>query len=94
VRPDLLIVEQPTQGLDIGATAAVIERVRELARDGTAVVWISSNLDELLGECDRIAVLYGGAVAGELRPGPEAVEEAGRLMLGMDHDEEGAARRG
>jgi simple sugar transport system ATP-binding protein len=94
VRPDLLIVEQPTQGLDIGATAAVIERVRELAREGTAVVWISSNLDELLGECDRIAVLYGGAVAGELRPGPEAVEEAGRLMLGMDHDEEGAARRG
>jgi general nucleoside transport system ATP-binding protein len=86
VRPDLLVVEQPTQGLDIGATAAVVQRIRELAENGTAVVWISSNLDELLGECDRIAVLYKGAVAGELRPGPGAVSVAGRLMLGMTQE--------
>jgi simple sugar transport system ATP-binding protein len=91
-RPDLLIVEQPTQGLDIGATAAVIERVRNLAAVGCAVVWISSNLDELLGECHRIVVLYGGAIAGELTPGPGAVELAGRMMLGTDHEQEGGHR--
>ncbi len=80
--PALLVIEQPTQGLDIGATAAVIARVRELAAKGAGVVWISSNLDELLGECDRILVLYRGKVAGEVSPGPDAVSQAGRLMLG------------
>lgn len=87
--PSLLVIEQPTQGLDIGATAAVIARVRELASEGAGVVWISSNLDELIGECDRILVLYQGTVAGEVIPSPDAVAEAGRLMLGSENEGRG-----
>lgn len=62
VAPRILIVDEPTQGIDIGAKAEIHRLLRELADGGVAVLMISSDLPELLGMSDRIAVMAGGRV--------------------------------
>ncbi|WP_024875878.1 sugar ABC transporter ATP-binding protein [Saccharomonospora piscinae] len=74
VRPGVLIVDEPTRGIDVGAKQAVYELLRGLARDGVAILMISSELPELIGMSDRVLVMHDGRVAGELPPGP--TEEA------------------
>ncbi|MCR1784018.1 sugar ABC transporter ATP-binding protein [Nocardioides carbamazepini] len=74
-RPDILVLDEPTRGIDIGAKAEIYALVRELAASGVAVLVASSELIELLGLADRIYVMRGGAVAGEL-DADEATEEA------------------
>src|SRR5262249_13028407 len=59
-RPAVLILDEPTQGVDIGAKAEIHRLMSELARDGLAIVMISSELPEILGMSDRIAVMHGG----------------------------------
>jgi simple sugar transport system ATP-binding protein len=86
---DILVIEQPTQGLDVAAAAAVIRQVQELADGGAAVVWISSNLDELIQEADRLVILYQGRIAGEASAHPDAAYDAGRLMVGLEPKEGG-----
>ena len=78
VRPQLLVAEQPTRGLDMNAMNAVHDRLRAAARAGTAVVIHSSDLDEMLVLADRVLVVHAGAVR-EVRPDREAV---GREMVG------------
>ncbi|MFE2726156.1 sugar ABC transporter ATP-binding protein [Kitasatospora sp. NPDC059327] len=74
VRPRVLIVDEPTRGIDVGAKQAVYRLLRDLASDGMAILMISSELPELIGMSDRILVMHEGAVAGELAAG--ASEEA------------------
>jgi len=74
VHPPILIVDEPTRGIDIGAKMEVHQLLRELAREGTAVVLISSELPEILAVADRILVMREGRKAGELTP-EEATEE-------------------
>ncbi|MBI1842418.1 MAG: sugar ABC transporter ATP-binding protein [Verrucomicrobia bacterium] len=71
-RPRLLILDEPTQGVDIGAKAEIHKIVRRLARDGLAVLMISSDLPEVLGMSDRIAVMRNGRIAGILPGGTDA----------------------
>jgi ABC-type uncharacterized transport system ATPase subunit len=59
-RPDVLVVAQPTWGVDAGAAAAIHQALLRLARDGTAILIISQDLDELMAICDRIAVIADG----------------------------------
>jgi monosaccharide-transporting ATPase len=66
LNPRLLLLDEPTRGIDVGAKAEVQALVDELARDGLAVVLISSDLEELVEGADRIVVLRAGAVVGEL----------------------------
>jgi L-arabinose transport system ATP-binding protein len=73
--PKVLIVDEPTRGVDVGAKAEVHALLRGLARGGTAVVVISSDLPEVLALADRIVVMRAGAVTGELTRA-EATEEA------------------
>ena len=70
----ILIVDEPTQGVDVGAKAEIHRLLRELARQGVAVVVISSDLPEVLSISDRIIVMRGGAIVGEL-PASAATEE-------------------
>ncbi|MDX2168416.1 MAG: sugar ABC transporter ATP-binding protein [Deltaproteobacteria bacterium] len=63
--PRLLLLDEPTAGVDVGAKADIHAQIRALADDGTAVLLASSDLPELLGLCDRILALYGGRVAAE-----------------------------
>jgi general nucleoside transport system ATP-binding protein len=78
----LLIVAQPTRGLDVGSMEFVHRRIVAERDRGTAVVLVSTELDEVLGLADRIAVMYHGRIAGEVPPGTPA-EEIGLLMAGQ-----------
>jgi ABC-type sugar transport system ATPase subunit len=73
--PKVLILDEPTRGIDIGTKEEIYQLLRDLAGQGLAVVVISSELIEVLGLADRILVLAEGRVAGEL-PGQRATEEA------------------
>ncbi|GHJ47687.1 sugar ABC transporter ATP-binding protein [Catellatospora sp. TT07R-123] len=75
LHPRLLLLDEPTRGIDVGAKAEVQALVDELARDGLAVVLISSDLEELVEGADRVVVLRAGAVTGELTG--DEVSEAG-----------------
>ncbi|MFG3530946.1 sugar ABC transporter ATP-binding protein [Streptomyces sp. NPDC047917] len=89
-RPRILLFDEPTRGVDVGAKAAIHTLVRELAREGLAVLIISSELPELIGMSDRILVMSEGSLAGELPAG--ATEEAVmRVATGGAGATEGAA---
>jgi rhamnose transport system ATP-binding protein len=64
-KPRLLIVDEPTRGIDVGTKAEVHRLLSELAEQGVAVLMISSELPEVLGMADRIVVLFEGRVTGE-----------------------------
>lgn len=65
-RPDVLIVDEPTHGIDIGAKYEIYEILKSLAAEGKSILMISSDLPELIGLCDRIVVIKGGRLAGEV----------------------------
>src|SRR3954470_10321273 len=82
----VLIVAQPTRGLDVGSMEFVHRRIIQERDQGAAVVLVSTELDEVLGLADRIAVMFHGRIAGEVPPGTRA-EEIGLLMAGHTDDE-------
>ena len=73
--PSVLILDEPTQGIDIGAKAEIHRLTDDLAARGLAILLISSELPEILGMSDRVVVMRGGAIEGELGRG-EATQEA------------------
>jgi len=77
----LLVVAQPTRGVDVGSQEFVHRRIIEERDNGAAVVLISSELDEVLALADRIAVMYRGRIIGEVPAGTPAAE-IGLLMAG------------
>ena len=80
--PKVVIVPQPTRGLDVGATEYVRQQLLEQRNRGAAVLLISEDLDEILALSDRIAVIYEGEIVG-LLPATEATpERLGLLMSG------------
>lgn len=78
--PKAMIAMQPTQGLDVGAVEVVHKLLLDQRKAGVAILLISEELDELLSLSDRIAVIYEGAIVGEVNDGN--VEAIGRLMTG------------
>ena len=80
--PLVLVVAQPTRGLDVGAIETVHSYLRAEAAKGVAIVLLSEDLDEIRALADRILVMYEGAMAGELRAGAASIEEIGLLMAG------------
>ena len=80
--PLALVVAQPTRGLDVGASAYVHARLREARHRGRGVLVVSEDLDELLALADRIVVLVGGRLAGELLAAEATPERLGLLMTG------------
>ncbi len=73
-KPRVLILDEPTQGIDVGAKSEIHRLMGELVKEGLAIILISSEMPELLGLADRIAVLRGGRIAGIL-PASEATRE-------------------
>ncbi|RYH10401.1 multiple monosaccharide ABC transporter ATP-binding protein [Tropicimonas sp. IMCC6043] len=78
--PDVLILDEPTRGIDVNAKFEIYSIINELAAQGKAIVFISSEMPELLGMCDRIYVMNEGRIAGEL-PGSEATQEKIMRMI-------------
>ena len=77
----MLVVAQPTRGLDVGSMEFVHRRIVEERDNGAAVILVSTELDEVLGLADRIGVMYRGRIIGEL-PGGASADEIGLLMAG------------
>ncbi|WP_038040124.1 ABC transporter ATP-binding protein [Thermorudis peleae] len=82
-RPRLLIACLPTHGLDIGAAEFVHRKLREAQQDGTAILLISEDLDEILALSDRIAAMYEGTFTGVLPAADATREHIGELMAGL-----------
>jgi general nucleoside transport system ATP-binding protein len=80
--PRLLIAMQPTRGLDVGAIDYVHSRLIEARNRGTAVLLVSTELDEVMAVSDRIAVLREGQIVGTLTRAEATMDAVGRLMLG------------
>jgi len=76
--PSLLLLDEPTRGVDVGAKAEIYRRLRGLAQAGLGVLVASSELTELIGLCDRVIVMHEGRTIHEFGPGPS--EEAVRRM--------------
>ncbi len=87
IRPKVILLDEPTRGVDVGAKAEIYTLIRQLAEDGTAILVISSELPELLQISDRIAVIAHGKVAG-IVPAAEATEES---LLDLAFSEDAAA---
>jgi putative multiple sugar transport system ATP-binding protein len=72
--PDVLFLDEPTRGIDVGAKYEIYSIINELVEEGKSIIMISSELPEILGMCDRIYVMNEGRIVGEL-PGQEASQE-------------------
>ncbi|MDP1732479.1 MAG: ABC transporter ATP-binding protein [Devosia sp.] len=82
-KPTVLVVNQPTWGVDAGAAAAIHQALVDLAASGSAIVVISQDLDELLSLCDTLAVINEGRLSARMNVGEVSVEEIGLLMGGV-----------
>ena len=64
--PDVIIFDEPTKGIDVGAKSEIYKMIADLAEQGKAIIFISSEMPEILGMCDRIIVLHEGRVSGQV----------------------------
>ena len=87
--PDILILDEPTRGIDVGAKYEIYTIINQLASEGKAIIMISSELPEVLGVCDRIYVMREGKIVGEM-PAAEASQEI--VMKHIMFDQEAIAQ--
>ena len=73
--PEVLLLDEPTRGIDVGAKYEIYQLILDLANKGKTVLMVSSEMPELLGVCDRIIVMSGGRVAGEVDASNTTQEE-------------------
>ena len=84
--PKLLLIGQPTRGVDIGAIEFIHKRIIALRDAGKAVLLVSTELDEVLALSDRVLVMCGGKITGERRPEDTNEQDMGLLMAGVSAD--------
>jgi len=88
--PDILLMDEPTRGIDIQAKEQIFRLVRDLAGRGIGVLFISSEIDEVLDVADRILLMNQGQITGEVKPEDLDVEGLMTLVMEeMDHDHDG-----
>ena len=79
--PDILILDEPTRGIDVGAKYEIYTIINQLASEGKSIIFISSELPEILGMCDRIYVMNEGRIVGELNRGDASQESIMRCIM-------------
>ena len=82
---DILILDEPTRGIDVGAKYEIYQVINELAAEGKSVIFISSDMPEILGMCDRVYIMNEGKMAGELSKSEISQEN---IMKAIIHQEE------
>ena len=80
--PKVLILDEPTRGVDVGAKAEIYELMRHLANQGVAILMVSSDMEEVLGVSDRVAVMHEGAITGVLNIDQFSEEAIMQLAVG------------
>ncbi len=80
---DVLLLDEPTRGIDVGTKAEIYKLMKELTRDGMSIIMVSSELPEILGMSDRILVMHKGKIAGELYPEETSEEEILAYAAGL-----------
>jgi ABC-type sugar transport system ATPase subunit len=88
--PRILIMDEPTRGIDVGAKAEIHQLMRKLAGDGMAILMISSELPEVLGMSDRVVVMNGGRIVASFAEGEATPEAVGAAMTQAARSEEAA----
>lgn len=92
--PRIILADQPTRGIDIGAARLIHDRLIELRDKGTAVLLVSADLTELLDLSDSLIVLYNGEIVAYFEDSKEVTEQfLGKFMLGIERQEEDVIRR-
>ena len=82
LEPKVLILDEPTRGIDVGAKAEIYELMRKLAESGVAIIMISSDMEEILHISDRVAVMHEGTITGVLERHECSEENIMRLAVG------------
>lgn len=82
--PNILIFDEPTRGIDIGAKTEIYKIINDLAEQGNAIIFISSEMQEILGMCDRIIVFHEGIKSGELLKAEATQEKLLKLATGTN----------
>lgn len=82
LKPNVMVFDEPTRGIDVGAKSEIYHLMRSLADKGVAVIMISSDMEEILGVCDRIAVLHEGRITGTLQRHQFTEEAVMKLAVG------------
>ena len=82
MRPRVILFDEPTRGIDVGAKGEIYELMRRLADSGVAILMISSDMEEVIGVSDRIAVMHEGAIAGFLNRGEFSEDRVLQLAVG------------
>ena len=85
--PDIIIFDEPTKGIDVGAKQEIYQLINALVGQGKAVLMVSSDMEEILGMSDRIIVLHEGRMAGELSRAQFSQESVLRLASGIQAEE-------
>jgi len=83
MKPGILLLDEPTRGIDIGAKREIYALMEELARQGMAILFVSSDLEEVIGMSDRVLVMHEGRLSGELARGELGEEAIMRLATGQ-----------
>jgi ribose transport system ATP-binding protein len=83
MKPKVLLLDEPTRGIDIGAKREIYALMEELARQGMAILFVSSDLEEVIGMSDRVLVMHEGRLSGELPRGELGEEAIMRLATGQ-----------
>ena len=89
IDPQVIIFDEPTRGVDVGARQEIYQKLRDFAAAGTGVIMISSDLPELIGMCDRILVVHHGMITGELRRAEFSEERIMALSAGIEYKPNG-----
>ena len=84
--PRILLIDEPTRGIDVGTKESIHNLIRSYARQGMAVLMVSSDMPELIGASDRIVAMYEGRVSGELPLDQISEERIMALTSGMKID--------
>lgn len=82
--PDILILDEPTRGIDVGAKYEIYTMIQDIAAAGKAVIMISSEMPEIIGVCDRVVVMHEGKITGCLEKNEMTQEKIMQLAAGME----------
>lgn len=80
---ELIVLDEPTRGVDVGAKTEIYKNINDLAKDGVAIIMISSEMEEVLNMCDRLVIMRQGRITGVLQKNEMQEKNVARLSMGV-----------